>query len=68
MELSRQRLQTVADFLKSGGFSGELDLVPKGKREPYLGVVRSDYNQEELWQLDRRVELIITPDQHHAVQ
>jgi outer membrane protein OmpA-like peptidoglycan-associated protein len=68
MELSRERLQTVADFLKAGGYSGELDLVPKGKREPYLGVVRSDYNQEELWQLDRRVELIITPDQNHAVQ
>ena len=40
---------------------GDLELVPKGKTEPYTGVVRSEYNQEELYQLDRRVELVVKP-------
>jgi outer membrane protein OmpA-like peptidoglycan-associated protein len=61
MNLSRDRLETVAGFLKQGGFSGDLELVPKGKTEPYAGVVRSEYNQEELYQLDRRVELVVKP-------
>jgi outer membrane protein OmpA-like peptidoglycan-associated protein len=61
MSLSRDRLETVAGFLKQGGFSGDLELVPKGKTEPYSGVVRSEYNLEELYQLDRRVELVVKP-------
>jgi outer membrane protein OmpA-like peptidoglycan-associated protein len=60
MTLSRERLETVARYLKDGGFIGELELIPKGKREPFAGVVRSQYPQEELYQLDRRVELVIT--------
>jgi hypothetical protein len=59
MTLSKERLETVARYLKDGGFNGELELVPKGKREPFTGVVRSQYPQEELYQLDRRVELVI---------
>jgi outer membrane protein OmpA-like peptidoglycan-associated protein len=61
MELSRQRLDTVAHFLKEDGYTGELELIPKGETEPFMGVVRSQYSQEDLWQLDRRVELVITP-------
>jgi outer membrane protein OmpA-like peptidoglycan-associated protein len=59
MTLSKERLETVARYLKDGGFDGELELVPKGKREPFAGVVRSQYPLEELYQLDRRVELVI---------
>ncbi len=61
MNLSRDRLDTVAKFLKEGGYKGKLDLIPKGELEPFTGVVRSQYSQEELWQFDRRVELIIAP-------
>jgi outer membrane protein OmpA-like peptidoglycan-associated protein len=60
LALSAQRLQTVARFLRDGGFKGQLDLIPKGKAEPYLGVVRADFSQEDLWQLDRRVELMVS--------
>ena len=60
MTLSRERLDTVARFLREGGYTGQLELVPKGKTEPYLGVVRGDFSQEDLWQLDRRVELVVT--------
>jgi outer membrane protein OmpA-like peptidoglycan-associated protein len=61
MGLSRERLETVARFLKEGGFSGELDLVPKGESEPFTGVVRSQYSRDDLFQLDRRVELVVKP-------
>jgi outer membrane protein OmpA-like peptidoglycan-associated protein len=61
MNLSRERLDTVARFLREGGYEGKLNLIPKGESEPFTGVVRSQYTQEELWQFDRRVELIITP-------
>jgi outer membrane protein OmpA-like peptidoglycan-associated protein len=60
MTLSRERLDTVARYLKGGGFKGELELIPKGKREPFAGVVRNQYPLEDLYQLDRRVELVIT--------
>jgi outer membrane protein OmpA-like peptidoglycan-associated protein len=60
MTLSKERLDTVARFLKDGGFQGELELIPKGKREPFSGVVRSQYSLDDLYQLDRRVELVIT--------
>lgn len=57
MELSRDRLETVARFLRDGGYHGALDMIPKGKSEPYMGVDRSRYPREVLYQLDRRVEL-----------
>jgi len=60
MGLSRDRLETVARFLRDGGYKGDLELVPKGKSEPYTGVVRSEFSQEDLWQLDRRVELVVS--------
>jgi outer membrane protein OmpA-like peptidoglycan-associated protein len=59
MDLSRERLETVSQFLKEGGFKGKLDLEPKGETEPFKGVDRSQYGKEELFQLDRRVELLI---------
>lgn len=60
MNLSSQRLETVAQFLRQGGFEGEMQLVPKGKTEPFTGVVRSQFTQDDLWQLDRRVELVVS--------
>lgn len=59
-DLSRERLETVARILKDGGYTGELKLSPKGKSEPYMGVDRSAYSGEALFQLDRRVELRVT--------
>lgn len=57
MDLSRRRLETVEAFLRSGGYQGKLDLVPKGASEPFTGVDRSKYSLDDLMQLDRRVEL-----------
>ena len=57
MELSSQRLEAVSRFLRKGGYTGRLELLPKGKSEPFTGVDRSTYSLDVLWQLDRRVEL-----------
>jgi outer membrane protein OmpA-like peptidoglycan-associated protein len=57
-KLSRERLQRIEKFLRNGGFAGKLTLIPKGATEIYKGVDRSKFPQEELWQLDRRVEVV----------
>lgn len=59
MELSRERLEAVSRFLRENGYSGALDLVPKGKSEPFTGVDRGKYPPDVLYQLDRRVELAV---------
>ena len=56
MELSRQRLEVVARYLRERGFAGKLVLIPKGKSEPFMGVDRARLPKEELFQVDRRVE------------
>ena len=57
MELSRQRLEVVASYLRDYGFVGTLELMPKGKSEPFTGVDRRSLSKEDAFQLDRRVEL-----------
>jgi outer membrane protein OmpA-like peptidoglycan-associated protein len=57
MELSRQRLETVARFLREAGYTGKLQLVPKGKQQPFASPDRNRLPKEEAFQLDRRVEL-----------
>jgi outer membrane protein OmpA-like peptidoglycan-associated protein len=57
MELSRQRLDVVATYLREQGFTGKLELVPKGRSEPYSVVDRRSLPRDEVYQLDRRVEL-----------
>jgi outer membrane protein OmpA-like peptidoglycan-associated protein len=59
IDLSRKRLQTVEFFLRASGYTGELKLLPMGKSEPFRGVDRSSMSRDELFQLDRRVELHI---------
>ena len=56
-ELSNARLQTVYRYARENGYSGQLILHPRGESEPYAGVDRAKYSQQQLYQLDRRVEL-----------
>ena len=60
MELSRRRLSVVADYLRESGFVGKLELIPKGRSEPYAAIDRNALPREEVLQLDRRVELLST--------
>ena len=57
MQLSRARLQVVANYLREQGFSGQLELQAKGKSEPFAGVDRRSLSREQAFELDRRVEL-----------
>jgi outer membrane protein OmpA-like peptidoglycan-associated protein len=57
IELSRQRLATVATYLRERGYSGEFQLIPRGRAEPYAGVDRPSLSKEAAFQLDRRVEM-----------
>ena len=58
-ELSNARLQTVYRYARANGYSGELILRPRGETQPYAGVDRTKYSRQQLYQLDRRVELHI---------
>lgn len=60
MELSEDRLAAVEHFLRSGGYTGKLDLLAMGETEPFRGVDRKRTPREELLQLDRRVELRVS--------
>lgn len=57
LKLSADRLTTVANFLRAGGYAGKLELIPKGDTEPFVDVNRSLFTREQLYDLDRRVEL-----------
>jgi len=61
MELSMRRLEAIEDYLRDAGYRGELFLIPRGKREPYRGVDRKQLPLEEIYQVDRRVELRLRP-------
>jgi outer membrane protein OmpA-like peptidoglycan-associated protein len=56
-QLSRERLDLIARYLKEHGYEGDLILEPKGKREPFSGIERERYTRDDLYLLDRRVEL-----------
>ena len=57
MELSQQRLDTVAHFLRNAGYAGELVLLPKGKMEPFAIPGRQSLARDDAYQLDRRVQI-----------
>lgn len=57
LDLSQARLDAVARELTKLGYSGELKLIAKGESEPYTQVDRTQLTQQELYALDRRVEL-----------
>ena len=58
MELSRHRLERVSQFLRSAGYTGKIQLIPKGAREPFASADRDKLPKDEVFQLDRRVEVM----------
>jgi outer membrane protein OmpA-like peptidoglycan-associated protein len=61
MELSQQRLDAVARYLRESGIAAKFVLVPKGRSEPFIGVDRQLLAREDALQLDRRVEMRSLP-------
>lgn len=57
VELSRQRLEAIENYLRTRGYAGRLSLLPKGKSEPFMGIDRHSAAHAAILQADRRVEL-----------
>lgn len=57
LDLSRKRLDSIARFLRDGGYKGDLTLIPRGEAEPFNEIDRQQYSAQDLYELDRRVEL-----------
>jgi outer membrane protein OmpA-like peptidoglycan-associated protein len=57
MDLSARRLVAVRESLVKGGFTGIIELEPKGKREPFAVDDPTAYSAAEIDQMNRRVEL-----------
>lgn len=55
--LSERRAQAVAGFLKGKGYTGEVTSAGRGKNERFQVDDPGRYSEEQLYQLDRRVEL-----------
>ncbi len=58
LELSRQRAEAVARYLRDRGFPGDIETLAKGESERFPVEDPSAWTEEERWRLDRRVELI----------
>ena len=58
IELSQARAKALADFLMANGFTGKIKVAGKGFDAPYVSDGSLQLTQEEIWQRDRRVELI----------
>jgi outer membrane protein OmpA-like peptidoglycan-associated protein len=60
LKLSADRLGTVSEFLRAGGYAGRVEIFPKGDTAPFQGVDRTLMPRDQLYELDRRVELQIS--------
>ena len=58
LALSRKRAEAVKRYLVDSGFTGAIELRAMGESKPYPREILEHLIDEELWQLDRRVELI----------
>ena len=58
LALSRDRGEAVRRFLQSRGVTQPIEVIAKGESEPRNLVDPQHYKQQEVWQLNRRVEWI----------
>ena len=58
LALSQRRGEAVRRFLQSRGVTRPIDVIAKGESEPRKLVDAEGYRQEEVWQMNRRVEWI----------
>lgn len=56
MRLSDARVKTVAAFLRSKGITVNITTIAKGESEPVKPTDPSQFTQDEIWALNRRVE------------
>lgn len=58
LALSKRRVKTVATWLHEHGYAGKIVTKGKGESEPIELDDPGRYSLEEIWQLNRRVELL----------
>ena len=58
LALSRRRGEAVRNFLRERGFTGEIEMIPKGESEPFELRDPQNHTKEEHQRMNRRVELI----------
>ena len=58
LELSQQRAEAVARYVREQGFRGRIEIVAKGESERFPVEDPGAWTKEQRWQMDRRVELI----------
>ncbi len=56
--LSERRVAAVADFLLQNGYAGKIETKGYGESQPIQLDDPKRYSQEQVWQLNRRVELV----------
>jgi outer membrane protein OmpA-like peptidoglycan-associated protein len=54
--LSEHRAEAVKDYLVSLGYAGTIEVVGKGRSEPFAPDDATKYSEDELFAFDRRVE------------
>ena len=56
LDLSRRRATSVAAYLTYLGYHGRIEVIGKGKNEPFQPDDAAKYSPEQIWAFDRRVE------------
>lgn len=56
--LSRKRAETLAQYLREAGYQGSIKTEGAGESQPLRLADPGFYSQEEIWALNRRVELV----------
>lgn len=62
LKLSKDRAQAVATFLTVNGFAGQVEIVGKGRSEPFLSDDPAKYSEQQRDAFDRRVEYQLIAD------
>lgn len=56
--LSQQRAEAVAEYLRENGYHGQIQVEGAGESQPAALYDPSRYTKEEIWALNRRVEML----------
>ncbi len=59
LALSKRRAETLAAYLKEQGYGGRIRIEGAGESDPIQLDDPERYTQEEIWELNRRVELVL---------
>ncbi len=56
LDLSARRAQTVAAYLAQLGYTGAVEISPRGESQPFVADDPAKYTEDQIYAFDRRVE------------